>query len=203
MYCCVYFIVLRRTEGDKEGRQAAQCYSETVEPAWGLFCWHSPLHTRAIRCLSFPFKETYLPRRLFLDLDQLMYRFEKDLEVPVVFLFEFCRLPRSIFLAWDHDPQFSKGSHELDINLNCARTVQNARTHRDTVFSKSHDILWKLQGLRDASEDITNRNILFTVLYLYYSHLLKRGGSKNGFLLYLTKNISRPKLQFILFQVVW
>jgi len=34
---------------------------------------------------------------------------------------------------------------------------------------------------RDASEYIANRDILFTVLYLNYSHLLERGGSKNGF----------------------
>ena len=41
---------------------------------------------------------------------------------------------------------------------------------------------------RDASEDISNRYFLFTVLYLYYSLLLKRGGSKNEFL-YISRRI--------------
>ena len=89
-----------------------------------LFC------TFAVWCF-FLFDVPYFHFWFFLPIEQLLYGFEHDLEICVVFFFHCLDFALEVFVCSQHIAEPCEGSHDLDVDLNgwsLLRTLDNIAT---------------------------------------------------------------------------
>jgi hypothetical protein len=69
--------------------------------------------------------------------DEFPNCFEDDFELRVVLAFHGIQLPTQFFILAEHSAHPDERTHDLDVDLNGPRAVENAREHGNAMFGES------------------------------------------------------------------